>query len=385
MLWKYYPQYLSYFYKKNSSVINISFEEHRNKIFDHHFGWPADLSRYMNKQGVQTEFIIANAEILQKKWAEENDFISYSVEGWEKEIAMEQIKRFKPDILWIPSIFDYFGDFVKRALPYCKKAITWVGSPWSERDVSGFSVLLTENPSTFRSIQNRFEKVIVTKPGFDLEILKKIGSVEKRYDVTFIGQISINHTKRAEILAYLIKKGIDLKVFGFLREQQILGKWNGFRQAAGHILKRYDLHKGINALKRAFVKTDYQHSVEIIRSVHQGPAFGLDMYCTLASSRIVLNVHGDIAGNYAGNMRMFESTGVGSCLLTEHTKNINELFEPGRGILTYRSKEELLEIIQEMLGRKEKIEQIAKAGQKRTLQSHTIERMFNDIQPAFNV
>lgn len=386
MLWKYYPQYFSYFYKKYPYVADLSFKEHRNRIFDDHFAWPAELSKYMNQQGIEAEFIIANAESLQKKWAEENKFSSYSAESWEKEIVLEQIRRFKPDILWITSIFDYYGKFVKEALVYAKKAITWVGSPFMEEiDASGFSVLLTENPNTFQSIQSQFKKVIVTKPGFNPKILGKIGLKEKIYDVTFIGGITPIHTKRAKILAYLIKNGVNLKVFGYLYEQSLLKKSDGLRRVARHILKHQSFHEGLYILKRTFVKTEYQYNAEIIKSVNQGPVFGLDMYRILAASRIALNIHIDVAGNNAGNMRMFEATGIGTCLLTEHANNIYELFEPGVEILTYKSKEELLGIIQKVLNKDKRVEQIAQAGQKRTLQSHTIGRTFNDIKPAFSV
>ena len=98
MLWKYYSAYLEYFYKKHPNVINLSFEEHRKELFNDHFGWPADLSRYMNQRGMLTEFIIVDDELLQKKWAIENGFSSYSKREWEKEIAMKQIKSFCPDI-----------------------------------------------------------------------------------------------------------------------------------------------------------------------------------------------------------------------------------------------------------------------------------------------
>lgn len=385
MLWKYYPQYLSYFYKKNPSAFDQSFEKHRDKIFEDHFGWPAELSQYMNQHGIETEFIIANAESLQKKWAEENHFSSYSADGWEREIAMEQIKRFKPDILWIPFLFDYYGEFVQQALKYAKKAITWVGSPFiKEIDVSGLSVLITENPATFQSIHDRFDEVIVTKPGFDSSILEKIGSVEKKYDVTFIGGISPGHTKRAEILAYLIENGIELKVFGYLHEPS-QGMKRALMQAGGHILKHRDIHKGLDALKSPFSQTAYQRNIEIIKTRHEGPVFGLDMYRTIAESRITLNVHIDVAGNHAGNIRMFEATGMGTCLLTEQSENIDKLFKHGEEVITYKSKEELLEIIQKMLSQNERVEQIAKAGQKRTLKSHTLEIMFNDIQPAYDI
>ncbi len=386
MLWKYYPQYLRYFYNKYPSIVNLPFEEHRNKVFDDHFLWTADLSRYISQEGIETEFIIANAESLQKKWSEENNFRFYSEKDWEKEIAMEQIRRFRPDILWITSIFDYFGDFVKRALQYSKKAITWISCLTPKNlDVSGFTTLVTIDPAFLKDKQYLINEVITVCPSFNSEILGKIGTVEKKHSIIFIGGISPAHSKRAEILTYLVKKGVDIKVFGYIHEQRSSGKGKGLRQAGGHILKRGNFHEGVNVLKQTFVKTDYQRNVESIKRIHEGTVFGLDMYRTLAASRIALNVHIDGANNPAGNIRMFETTGVGTCLLTEYAKNVNELFEPEKEILTYRSKEELLEIIQKLLNQKEKVEQIAKSGQERTLKNHTFERVFNDIRPAFDI
>ena len=37
--------------------------------------------------------------------------------------------------------------------------------------------------------------------------------------------------------------------------------------------------------------------------------FGLDMYKLISKSKIILNIHGEIAGDYAGNVRLFEATG----------------------------------------------------------------------------
>src|SRR5205814_3328492 len=50
---------------------------------------------------------------------------------------------------------------------------------------------------------------------------------------------------------------------------------------------------------------------------YQGEVWGVDMYQVLQRSRITLNSHIDMAGNEAGNVRLFESTGVGTFLLTE--------------------------------------------------------------------
>lgn len=376
ILWKYYSEYLERFYEKYPQVINLPFVEHRKELFNDHFGWPADLNRYMNQRSIQTEFLIVNDELLQKKWAIENGFSSYSKRGWEKEIAMEQIKSFYPDILWIGSMFDYFGDFVNSALPYCKKTITWISCDIPrDLDVSGFNILVTSHPHILKNRLHLFEKVLITKPGFDPDILKKIGNTEKNYDVTFIGGITSAHKKRCETLAYLVENGINLQVFGILPE---LSKYS----------KSMEIIKFIpNSLysSRKSEETKHKKNEQILKSVYKGPVFGLDAYRILASSFMTVNAHGDVAKNYSGNMRMFESTGVGTCLITENHSNVNELFEPQKEILTYESKEDLLDLIKKMLKQKETILQIGKAGQKRTLKDHTIERMFNNLQPLFEI
>lgn len=376
MLWKYYPEYINYFYKKHPKVVNLPFEKHRNELFNDHFGWPADLSRYMNQRNIRTEFIIVNDELLQKKWAIENCFSSYSRYRWEKEIAMEQIKSFCPDILWITSIFDYFGKFIKNALPYCKKAITWVSCETPKNlDVSGFSVLVTSHPHILKNKHQSFEKVLITKPGFDPAILKKVGNIEKKYDITFIGGMSSAHKNRCEVLAYLVKNGINLQLFGILPESSKYLQITKVRKYIPNYL--YTSQK--------FEKIEYEKNKQILKSVYKGPTFGLDAYRIFASSFLTVNVHGEVAKNYSGNIRMFESTGLGTCLITENYSNVKELFEPQKEILTYESKEHLLDIITKSLKQKEKILQIGTAGQKRTLRDHTIERMFNDLQPLFEI
>jgi spore maturation protein CgeB len=386
MLWRYYPEMLAYFYQKHPGSSNLPFQEHRQVILDEHFCWPADLSNYMNTRGIETEFVIENAEVLQKQWALENNFESFSRDCWQKEIVLEQIKRFRPDVLWTGSIFDYFGEFVRNALPYCKKAIAWVSCATPKNlDVNGFSVLVTSNPNMLKALQHLFDRVVVTKPGFDSEILKKLGQVKKKHDLVFIGQVTKDHTLRADVLAYLIRNGIDIKVFGVLGTTEITGKKNAIRKSLGHIMKRVEIRKGIKALKNGFIKSKYQRNIEIIRPVCKSPVFGMDNYRKLSESRVGLNIHIDVSGENSGNIRMFETTGVGTCLLSDNKPANSKIFQVGKEILTFDSKEHLLDLIKNLDFNSQQVEDIAQAGQQRTLKDHSMERLFNDILPAFEI
>ncbi|MFN5891472.1 MAG: glycosyltransferase, partial [Dolichospermum sp.] len=102
--------------------------------------------------------------------------------------------------------------------------------------------------------------------------------------------------------------------------------------------------------------------------------FGLEMYQTLLNSKIVLNIHADSSPTHASNMRLFETTGVGACLLTDWKPNLPKLFEPDREVVTDRSVEECLEKVNWLLENPKEIELIAIAGQERTIKDHCFEQ-----------
>jgi spore maturation protein CgeB len=72
----------------------------------------------------------------------------------------------------------------------------------------------------------------------------------------------------------------------------------------------------------------------------------------------------------AGNIRMFEATGVGTLLVTETASNLSQIFEPDQEVVTYRSKEEAVEKIRYCLAHENERRSIASAGQRRTLRDH---------------
>ena len=78
-------------------------------------------------------------------------------------------------------------------------------------------------------------------------------------------------------------------------------------------------------------------------------------------------------GHRVGNMRMFEVTGVGSCLLTDSGKNIGDLFEPDVEILTYETIEEAKEKYRYVSENNSERTEIARRGQLRALKDHTVD------------
>src|SRR5262249_9046480 len=87
----------------------------------------------------------------------------------------------------------------------------------------------------------------------------------------------------------------------------------------------------------------------LLRGRLRPAVYGLEMFRTLRDAEVTLNIHADTSPRYASNMRLFEATGVGSCLLTDSRENLGELFDPETEIVTYRSAGECLEKIDWLL------------------------------------
>ena len=89
---------------------------------------------------------------------------------------------------------------------------------------------------------------------------------------------------------------------------------------------------------------------------------------------MTFNLHADATGNSVGNLRMFEATGAGCCLITDTSHNMADLFEPDKEVVTYSSLDECMDKVKYLTENPEYCSQIAAAGYKKTLEQHTVER-----------
>jgi spore maturation protein CgeB len=103
------------------------------------------------------------------------------------------------------------------------------------------------------------------------------------------------------------------------------------------------------------------------------------MYQVLRRSRITLNSHIDLAGREAGNMRLFEATGVGAFLLTDFKDNLHTLFAPDREVAVWRSINDCLSAIDHHLADDKGRAGIAHAGQAKTMAQHTYRHRASEI------
>ena len=193
--------------------------------------------------------------------------------------------------------------------------------------------MISQLPTTVKFFRTLGVRAEVNHLAFEPTILDALSpALEPDVDVSFVGSISLDHRQRIALLEAVAER-YDLKL------------WGNPPQAL----------PASSPLHRCF----------------QGEVWGAEMYQVLRRSRITLNSHIDLVGREAGNMRLFEATGVGAFLLTDFKDNLHTLFAPDREVAVWRSIDDCLTRIDHYLGDDEGRAEVARAGQARTMAQHT--------------
>ena len=359
-----YPAFMAQFWASHPHLQSQSYDISWRALMDECFGTADFYSFNLAKIGVEAREIIANDETLQRLWARENG-VALPMEteriGWTRRrhivpwpqrersqnwvyaILDAQIEAYSPDVLYVQDIHFADHDWLTSLKARGILIAGQVASPLTARDYGVYDVIFTSLPSFVPLLQSRGAKTRLFRIGFEPRVLEKMGGDAPPYmehSLGFGGGVSGQHSARTEFLEAIARR-VPLDVWGY----------------------------GAETLA----------SDSPLRARHHGPAWGLEMYRALRSCGIALNGHIDIAGDFANNMRLYEATGVGALLLTDAKRNLGELFEIGREVVAYENVENCLEKIEFLMNHDDQRQEIARAGQARTLREHSYARRMEEL------
>ncbi len=233
--------------------------------------------------------------------------------------------------------------FIREAVrPYVKLVVGQHASKLPPVEhFRGCDLIISSLPNQVEKIREVGVKAEYLPLAFEARLVDQVGLVPKQYSVVHTGGYAGIHKERTQLLEQVAEQ-VDLDFWGY----------------------------GVEALPK---------SSAIHRKYH-GQAWGIDMYRVRASGRVVLTKHiTSVAGPFANNMTLFETTGIGSLLVTDHKANLSKLFEPGKEIVVYNGVQDCVEKIRYYLEHDEERESIAKAGQRRTLREHTYQHRMQEL------
>ncbi|MEI7810820.1 MAG: glycosyltransferase [Ignavibacteria bacterium] len=362
----YYKYYIVNLYQAEKKLKDASYDEQYKRIMSDCYGWSDFWKSHLEAtDNFEVREIIFNNEIMQKQWAKEHN-ISYNKSNWQEVILEAQLAEYKPDI-WFSH-----GDIssqsrlrLRKNTPSLKYVLGYDGTGKHQSEFFlGCDIMLSCFHHTLDYYKEHGYKVYFLPYAFEKKILNKIKQRELKYDVSFVGSFypfKGLHSQRLKLITDLTKKvHIDIWSPSILRKGLVNSLWS------------------LSKLVRNGQWKDIYYS-SYIDNISNNSIYGLDMYQVLADSKITINTHGDLQLKKGGNMRLFEATGTGTCLLTDWKENISDFFEPEKEIVTYKSFDECLEKIKYLLSHEDERKAIAAAGQQRTLTEHSYDNVFSQF------
>lgn len=324
----YYDKFLETHYAKNSHLISASYTEQMDSLQGECFGDSDFYSEGLKKAGWKAEDLVVNCHPLQQAWARENSF-----SGDELEIAIEQIRRKRPQVVYLQDTSIGTAAFLSALRPHTELIVGQIASPvQSQTDIHGFDIVF----SSFAHFVERFRRASITsyyQPlAFDSRVLEKLQTSPKQYAATFVGGMSPVHGRGQKILEELSEL-VPIDCWGYGAET---------------------------------LPPD-----SAIRAHHHGEVWGREMFSVLQRSRVTVNRHIDVAETCANNMRLYEATGCGAMLVTDYKDNLSELFEIGAEVVAYRTPQEAAALIEYYSRYPQEAEEIAAAGRERTVADHS--------------
>ena len=337
----YYPAFLCRHATANPNLTDRSYADQWRALQDACFGTSDFYSVNLKSLGHNAHEVVTNSDPLQLQWAREHAPhlarqhapVGRANKAWQLAVVQAQIDWFQPDVLYVQDM-TWTPDWLLRSARTRGRLVVgqtaYVLSRW--QNLRDYDLIVTSFPHYVRRFRERGIASAYVRLAFDPRVLGRVPHRISLCDTAFVGSYSTDHRQGIQLLEAVARRTpVDF--------------W------------------GIGA--------DRLPAGSPIRQRYHGEAWGLEMFAVLAGARVALNRHIGVAENFANNMRLYEATGVGTCLVTDRKDNLGDLFELDREVVAYDSAEDCAEKVRYLLSHEAERAKIAAAGQARTLREHT--------------
>ena len=350
----YYPAFLNSICASQTHL--VGYEDIHKDLMSYSFGTSDAYSSGLKKLGWNAEEVIPNYQLIQRAWGLEHsrrlwaslDQVPPSYVArvplvrdiWSHLPTLHrmlelQISENNPSVVYFQDLNFASPRLLKKLRKQGRLVVGQIASPLPPPSrLRLFDLILSSLPNQIEQIQSAGVVSEFLPIAFDNRVLERVPQPRERdIPVSFVGGISKFHDTTIPLLNSVYAKCPELRIFGYGAES-------------------LNDHKNLS-------------------DIHNGERWGREMYQTLLRSKVTLNRHISISGEFANNMRLFEATGTGTLLITDHKKNLQEFFEVGSEVLAYSSVDEAADMAEWAIKNPEDAAAIATRGCERTLTEHT--------------
>lgn len=356
----YYLDATAALYARRPELGRASYEQQHRAVMAMHLGTGDAYSVGLAAAGHEAVELISNLDTVQAAWAREHRTARVARLGLERtgslarraarqlllhQVIQAQLEAFAADVVYVQDI-SFFSRRELRGLKRPGRLL--VGQlgvhPPADGRIAEFDLVTTSLPHYVSRLRVQGIAAEYLAIAFDERVVAKLAAEGVGVDpagprdipIAFVGGINGNVHAPATAALERLAEQLDVQFWGYLSGE----------------------------LPRS----------SAIRARYHGEAWGMDMYRILARTRIALNRHSSVAEGMANNMRLFEATGVGACLLTEDAPNLPDLFAPGEEAAVYTGPDDVVGQARALLEDDGRRARIAAAGQRRAHGEHTYTR-----------
>lgn len=367
-----YPDFLHWMQSRYPAVHNANYEEQLRLRSATLFGGPHDYTQNLKLNGVEAHPIYLNNPFIQKAWAAEfapdllGEIPSFDsttsphfrfsrrvleagirritrtrADEWQYRVLSEQLRHYAPDVVINHDPVGIDPDFWRERADSTALLIGQLAAPLPNDDrLNVHDLMISSLPNLVTRFKREGIKAEFHRLGFNQLTAPPQRSSDPPVDVSFVGSISAAHTSRIQFLEDLSAELETFEIWG----------------------------QGFESLPLD----------SPLRTRWRGPVWGHEMFATLSRSKVTVNIHIDLAGDYCNNSRMFEATGAGTCLLTDRKSNLHEFFDEGTEVRAFETSAEAIVNIRDLL-MSNAWKRIGDSGQKRTLSDHTYRQRMAEL------
>lgn len=380
-----YDGFVKKYERKVEDLENKDFKNVRTLFANSYYSWCNWFEENLKKIGHDAWDIPVSLKSHQKQWAKENG-IRVTEENWKEKIFIKQAKQYQPNVVFLQDLY-YFGYEIRERIrevvtkdPYF---IGWRSAPTSDySSLQDMDLILSSLPHLVKDFNNRSINSEIMYGAFEPKVAE-LSRDNRDIDFSFIGTLGPDngkHSDRKYAVRYLMRH-TPLEVWT-QKEKLNPEEYSKLKHLFYYICNTVTPSRYLEGLSDYiddYIERlkNYRHrptrttlTEEFPEKVHDA-VFGRDYYECLGRSKIAFNKHLNIANGFSANMRLFEATGMGACLLTERSKNISNLFDPETEVVTYGSIGEAQQRAKYLLDHPGKRKDIAKNGRRRVVNSHT--------------
>jgi hypothetical protein len=383
--------------------------------------FPGSWSSSMRKLGNESTDVLMDVRPLQEAWCRENGVrVDFSKRLWMEQVLLAQIMTYQPDVLYVQGgAFQRVSKNLRERIRSKVSSVKLITGFWGDelmgeahykQAFSGVDVVFTASRTYSEKFSFAGIDACLLGWGFDTHSMTYEQICSKstdEYDLVFLGSTGFGsdlHRGRYHDLVDIMEN-TSLQIWGYepklgKKPLQVEGR-NVFQNLTTisfwvreliHFLPAKQLtrlrnNSLINWKVAKILDAEIQRRKghppmgqffpgrkslsELFPDRCHGPLYSRDYYNVIGKSKLTLNRHRDELAD-GPNIRVFEATGMGTCLISDRGKQMSEFFVSGKEIVTFSSAQEAVEKIDYLLQHPNERRAIAKAGQDRTLKEHTI-------------